>query len=256
MIQDTAAQRREGSPTGRQRINSVVRAIASLEQIASSASGLTVRESSDLVGIESQTTYHLVHTLEDMQFIARGIDRRYRLGVRVGNLIEPFSRQFSAPDYLNKLVRALAQETGETSYGVGWVGQEIVVLSVVAGTNAVRTAEMPHGHHEHAHSRAAGKLLLAHATAERRQAYLSHHPAVPLRSNTLVSEADLGREFARIREHGLARDIVEFAPGVSLMAAALNNGDSPFSIAFSAPADRFRQNYAHYERVIRRIASS
>lgn len=255
-MEKTSKQRPKDSSGGRQQINSVVRAITILQEISRSTNGMTVKEISDLVGIERQTTYHLVHTLEDLQMIARDVDRRYRLGVRVGNLIEPFQRQFSAPDYLNTLVRTLAQETGETSYGVGWSQGQIVVLSVSQGTNPVRTAEMPHGHYEHAHSRAAGKLLLAYSPMDRRRDYLSRHPAVRLTEHTLIAPADLDKEFTRIRQQGFATDLEEFAIGVCCMAAPLEKGSSPFSIAFSAPAARFQENAKNYTAIIKRIAAT
>ncbi|WP_066469591.1 IclR family transcriptional regulator [Bosea sp. WAO] len=254
-MEQTSKRSTKEASGGRQQINSVVRAVNILQAIAKSVNGLTVREISDLIGIERQTTYHLVHTLDDLQMIARDVDRRYRLGVRIGNLIEPFQRQFSAPDYLNELVRTLARETGETSYGVGWSQGEIVVLSVAPGTNPVRTAEMPHGHYEHAHARAAGKLLLAYSPIDRRRDYLARHPSIRLTDHTLTTAAELDKEFTRIRQQGFATDLEEFAMGVCCMAAPLEKGSSPFSIALSAPAERFRENAEVYTAAIKRISA-
>lgn len=228
-------------PTARARINSVARAMNILIAIARSEYGLSVREIADAVGIERQTAYHLVHTLADMGFIARDERRNYRLGLKVGVLAEAFQHQFSAPDHLRPLVRSLAATTGETCYAVGWWQGEIVTLDVARGTNAVRAAEVPHGQYQHAHARAAGKVLLAFAPGTRVREYLANKPLTALTPNTLSDPTALQGEFAAIRTNGYAIDDEEFALGVCCMAVPLEGGTAPFALALSAPAERFRE---------------
>ncbi len=226
--------------SGRLRINSVVRGVNILTAIARSDQGLSVREIAESIGVERQTAYHLVHTLEDEGFISRDDRRNYRLGLRVGILADAFQRQFSAPEHLQPLVRALAAETGETCYAVGWWQGEIVTIDVARGTNAVRAAEVPHGQYLHAHARAAGKVLLAYAPTGRAAEYLMRQPLTRLTPNTLTDLDALRREFAAIRANGYGIDNEEFAEGVCCMAMPLEDGTAPFALALSAPAERFR----------------
>jgi len=240
----------------RQRINSVARAVNILLAISRSEQGLTVKEISDALGIERQTTYHLVHTLAAMNMIARDEQRRYQLGLRIGNLTDAFQRQFSAPDYLRPLVRDLATASGETCYAVGWWQGEIVTLAVVRGTSAIQAAEVPHGQYGDAHARAAGKLLLAFAPFSRRNDYLQRHPLRTRTANTITEVKRLDAEFVRIRDQEYAVDDEEFALGVCCMAVPLDGGGAPFALALSAPADRFRERFDSYLQSARRVANN
>jgi len=235
--------------SGRLQINSVVRGVNILTAIARSDQGLSVREIAEAIGVERQTAYHLVHTLEDTGFIARDDQRNYRLGLRVGALAEAFGRQFSAPDYMLPLVRGLAHETGETCYVVGWWRGEIVIIEVAAGANAIRSAEMPHGQYLHAHARAAGKVLLAYAATARMAEYLlNHQPLAKLTENTITDFKSLQAEFARIRAEGVGYDNEEFAPGISCMAMPLEAGTAPYALALSAPSERFQAFRETYQQ--------
>lgn len=236
------------------RINSVARAINILMEIANSDQGLAAREISEILGIERQTTYHLLHTLLSLRVIARDEQRRYRIGLNVGLLSAAFQRQFSAPEYLRPMVHALADATGETCYAVGWWQEEIVTLAVVRGVNAVATAEVPHGQYRDAHARAAGKLLLALAPLSRSYEYLQRHPLKKRTQRTITSKAELDVEFRSIQAHRFAVDDEEFVECVSCLAVPLEGGHSPYAIALSAPADRLRAQRETYLDLARRFA--
>jgi len=236
------------------RINSVARAINILMEIANSDQGLAAREISEILGIERQTTYHLLHTLLSLRVIARDEQRRYRIGLNVGLLSAAFQRQFSAPAYLHPTVHALANATGETCYAVGWWQEEIVTLAVVRGVNAVATAEVPHGQYRDAHARAAGKLLLALAPLSRSYEYLQRHPLERRTPRTITTKADLDVEFRFIQAHMFAVDDEEFAEGVSCLAVPLEGGHASYAIALSAPAVRLRAQRETYLDLARRFA--
>ncbi len=128
----------------------------------------------------------------------------------------------------------------------GWWQGEIVTLAVMPGSNAIQAAEVPHGQYEFAHSRAAGKLLLALAPLTRRRDYLARHPLVARTPRSITQPDALDAELARIRKQGHAVDDEEFAAGVCCLAVALDGGESPFALALSAPAMRFRDRFAEY----------
>jgi len=230
----------------RLRINSVGRAVNILIEISRSDSGLTARELSERLGIERPTTYHLLHTLSALSMVSRSDDGCVKLGLRVGELARAFERQFSAPEYLVPIVDHLSRATGETCYAVGWWDGEIVTLAVSRGAHTVRAAEVPRGQYGHAHSRAAGKLLLSKAPSGRRSTYLASHPLERKTPFTIVDRAALETEFDRIRAADLALDREEFAEGVCCLAVPLGGADAPFALALSAPKARFEANETAY----------
>ena len=162
------------APT-RQRVQSVSRALAILREVAA-AEGLTVQEISRRVGLRPPTTYHLVHTLADEGFLARGERGRYRLGSSVGSLAQAFRRQIAPPAHLLPHLRSVGLRTGEASHIVGWSNGEIMVLGQVPGRHPVSVTEFAVGTVGDAHARSSGKLLLAFADAETRAEYLRLHP--------------------------------------------------------------------------------
>jgi IclR family transcriptional regulator, acetate operon repressor len=243
-----------GPAAPRPRVQSAARAIGILLAIAQSENGLTTKQISDQVNIGRQATYHLLHTLTSTGMVTRDDGNRYVLGIRVGTLAEGFARQLAPAEHLAPLVRALAQETGETSYASGWWGGEITAMSVARGTNPVQAAEVPQGHVGDAHARASGKLLLARATPAVREGYLAAHPLRKLGPNTITSRAALDRELAEIRDRGYSVDDQEFADGLYCMAIPLDHGYSPFVLAISGPRPRMLEHRERYLATLRRIA--
>jgi DNA-binding IclR family transcriptional regulator len=234
----------------RQHVQSVSRALGILGEVAGSSEGLSVQEISKRLGLRPPTTYHLVHTLADEGFLARGEQGRYRLGAAVAALAKAFRRQITAPAQLLPYIRSIASKTGEASHIVGWNSGEIMVLGQVPGRHAVSVTEFAVGTVGNAHARSSGKLLLAFADDDTRDAYLRLHPAGRRTSSTLVEPAELERELEAIRNRGYAVDLEEFEPGVCCLAAPVDAGDALFAFSLLAPRERFLENFETYVEVV------
>jgi DNA-binding IclR family transcriptional regulator len=249
----------EGSPeteAPKPRVQSAARTIGILLAIAQTENGLTTKEISEQVNIGRQATYHLLHTLTATGMVARDDGGRYVLGLRVSTLAEGFSRQLSPSEHLAPIVRAVAHETGETSYASGWRDDEIMTLSFARGTNPLQAAELPAGYIGDGHARASGKLLLAMATPSQRETYLTSHEMRSLTPSTITDPAELELEFEKVREQGYALDREEFSPGLSCLAVPFDRGYSPFALAASGPSERVLANLDQYLGILRRAVSS
>ena len=234
------------------RIQSVARAVRVLEAIAKSTEGLTAVEIAAELSLNRATVYHLVHTLGSVGYVVQGPERRFRLAVGLGRLVEGFERQVTSTDFL-PLVRALSEKTGETTYVAARQGARFVLLCSVPGHHPVGVAMSDIGPIEAVHARASGKLLLALAPEELRDDYLAAHPLTRVTDSTITDGAVLRAELAAIAEAGYATDEGEYSAGVSCMAVPL--ADGPYALALSAPHDRFRTNFADYLAVAMAIAS-
>jgi IclR family transcriptional regulator, acetate operon repressor len=236
------APTREAAPP----VQSVARALAILRYVASNALGVTARDVSETLRLRRPTVYHLLNTLVADGFLARGDDRRYRLGLAVAALAEAFRRSIAPPDRLVAHLRSLSLRTGEPTYVTGWVDADIVVLARIPGQHPVSVSEFPLGMVGDAHARSSGKLLLAFAPPVVRDAYLAAHPPVALTPNTIVDVAALEREFVEIRNRGFALDSEEFTLGVCCLAAPLDAGAAPYVISLAAPRERFAERLDEY----------
>jgi IclR family transcriptional regulator, acetate operon repressor len=235
------------------RIQSVARAAGLLNEIARSRAGLTAQELSTATGLSRATTYHLIQTLSAVGYIAAGADRRYRISIGAGAIVEGFERHVVPEDFL-PLARALAQRTGETAYVAGRSGPELVLLCSVPGHHRVSVANSPVGPIEHGHARASAKLLLALAPEDARERYLAANPLTRMTGHTITSRGELLEEFERIRQARYSSDLEEFHEGVCCFAAPLARGAAPYALALSEPKARLDANRDEYLAAVRQMA--
>jgi IclR family acetate operon transcriptional repressor len=238
------------------RIQSVARASQLLLWVAQQPRGATAKEIAVAQGLALPTTYHLVNTLVDQGFLAKDGQRRYVLGRSAGVLAQAYLRGKSVSESLLAAVRDLAERTRETAYLADWGERDIRVLASVEGSMMVRVAEVSSGPYEHAHSRASGKVLLAYAPEDLREAYLRAHPLVPLTPNTITDREELDRELKRIRRRGFAFDLEEFSVGVSCIGApVLQDGRFVAALGVSVPTERFKKQRQELTDTLLEIAA-
>jgi IclR family acetate operon transcriptional repressor len=220
------------------RIQSVTRAAALLECVATDPAGRTVREVAAALGIPLPTAYHLLNTLVDAGFVAKSEGRRYQLGTRIGLLAEAFLAQVSAPNHLMEHVRDLALRTGETAYLSAWRHGDAMLLSVVEGHRAVRVAGLHLGYAGTTHARASGKVLLASGPRGTLERYLETHDIVSHTRRRPGGAGALRLELDRVRKQGYAIDEEEFSEGVVCIAAPV--ADGTLALGISTPVARYQ----------------
>jgi IclR family acetate operon transcriptional repressor len=241
----TSSQLSEDSTSTKTRIQSVARASQILLWVANRADGATAKEIAIAQGLALPTTYHLLNTLVDEGLLAKDVHRRYILGRSSAILAQAYLRGKSVPESLLSAVRDLARRTEETAYLADWGEHDIRVLASVEGSHMVRVAEVGGGPYHHGHARANGKVLLAFARPEIRDAYLRSHPLVPITRSTICDPDAFERELARIRKRGYAYDEEEFAVGVSCVAAPLlQDGQLIAALGLSVPTERLKKHRA------------
>jgi IclR family acetate operon transcriptional repressor len=234
------------APRGRTRIQSVSRGCQLLLWLAGRAQGATAKEVAYANGLSLSTTYHLLNTLADHGLLAKDAKRRYRLGRGTATLARAYLGGAPVPEALLRGLRELATRTQETVFLADWGDHEIRVVAAVEGTHLLRVADVIHGPYDDANARANGKVLLAYAPPELRQAYLREHPLPRRTSRTICDRTELLEELARVRARGYAYDEEEFVEGVCCVAAPLLADDGVVVAAFSVsvPTTRFATSRA------------
>jgi IclR family transcriptional regulator, acetate operon repressor len=246
-----------GGDAGGTRIRSVARASQLLLWVAQQPRGATAKEIAQAQGLALPTTYHLLNTLVDQGLLAKGPDRQYILGRGTAILAHAYLRGRAVPDNLLAGVRELARRTEETAYLADWGEHDIRVLASVEGSQIVRVASVGSGSYEHAHARANGKVLLAYAPLEVRQAYLRAHPLVPLTDSTITDPRELEKELEGTRKRGYAYDEEEFSVGLSCVGAPLLlDGHLVAALGLSVPTDRFKQRRAELTKALLEVVAS
>lgn len=241
------------------RVQSVERAAQVLVAIASMPENeRTVKGLVKALGTTVPTMYHLLNTLVDVKLLTRDERRRYHLGVTVGHLAAAYYSQQRVSEELIAPLRGLTESTGESAYLSGWRDGDLEIFAQLAGTRAVRVMDLGPGYHGGAHARASGKVLLAFASPEQRQRYVSRHPLNKLTPRTITDPAAFARELERVATRGFASEEEEFCEGVACLSVPITEG--PFLLGaytISAPIERYRQlgdEYLSHLRIAARMA--
>jgi len=237
------------------RVQSAARTVDILQVVARADSkGISAKEISVELGLPRQVVYHLIHTLVHCDMLRKTGGNNYVLGLGVASLTHSFQRQMKTADTLGVYAEQAAVATGETAYVVGWVDDDIVVLSSASGRAMIQAAEVPPGTAGDAHARASGKLLLAMATSTELEAYLGSHSLTPRTPNTITSRAQLDAELARVREQRYSVERDEYAIGLSCMAVPIGSTPSRLALGISAPSERFGMMFDSNLRTLHKLA--
>ncbi|MFJ6453922.1 IclR family transcriptional regulator [Paenarthrobacter sp. NPDC091669] len=235
------------------RIQSVSRAVQILIAVAESE-GLQAKEVSERFGLSLPTTYHLLTTLAAEGMVTKDEGRYFRLGPRAAIISEAYSRADVVPSNYTRAIHSLAQSTGETTYLSVWRNGAVKVLATAEGIHAVRVVGLDAGYSDNIHARASGKLLLAFAAAEVREAAIKQMRFTPLTPNTITKKKDFGQELEAIRERGHSFDKQEFQLGVDCVCFPIFQSDHVTAcITISSPSARFVETK---EALIARLAET
>jgi IclR family acetate operon transcriptional repressor len=148
---------------GRRSVGSVARAVALLDALAGSESGLGVNELARRIGVNASTASRLLATLQEGGLVTRDPGGGpYRLGLRLVTLADRVLAQQDVRALARPLLMRLAAETGETAT-LSLPGDEaaITVDFVPSPSSVVSMARV--GRPSIPHATATGKVMLAFA---------------------------------------------------------------------------------------------
>jgi DNA-binding IclR family transcriptional regulator len=147
----------------RRSVGSVARAVALLDALAASESGLGVNELARRIGVNASTASRLLATLQESGLVTReGGGGPYRLGLRLVTLADRVLAQQDVRTLARPLLMRLVDDTGETAT-LSLPGDEaaITVDFVPSPSSVVSMARV--GRPSIPHATAAGKVMLAFA---------------------------------------------------------------------------------------------
>lgn len=228
-------------------IQSVSRASRILLAVASAPDGMAAKDVAEAFGLALPTTYHLLSTLAFEGLLEKDAQRRYVVGPKAAVIAHAMMRDAAPPEAYVRVLRRLAEETGEMAYLSAWRRGRIEVLDTVAGNHAVAVGAIDTGFYGNPHARATGKLLLAFADEIVREAVLRATPLQALTPHTITDEARLYEELDRVRAAGYAYDREEYAEGVTCVSTPISEaGVVVAALTISAPTERFLANEERY----------
>jgi DNA-binding IclR family transcriptional regulator len=217
-------------------VGSVARALAVLDALGASDSGLGVSELARLIGVNASTASRLLATLERDGFVEREPGGPYRLGLKLVALADRVLARLDVRALARPLLERLVAVTGETATLSVPGEQAAITIDFVVPSESTVASIARLGRPSVAHATAAGKVMLAFGpTAAEDPVQL-----VAYTDRTITNPDELGRHLAAVREHGFAEAVGEREPDLAALAAPVRGraGELVAILGLQGPASR------------------
>ncbi len=231
----------------RRSVASVARALALLDALAASETGLGVNELARRIGVNASTASRLLGTLQDAGVVERAEGGPYRLGLKLLTLSDRVLAQLDVRQLARPLLARLVGETGETAtLSLPGEGEAITVDFVPSPSSVVSMARV--GRPSISHATAVGKVMLAFAntgtdtdtdTVPDPRAGIAR-PLSAYTERTITDPAKLAKELAAVRERGWAEAVGERERDLGALAAPVlgRGGKLAAILGLQGPAAR------------------
>ena len=218
----SAAPAAVDKPVAGRTVQSLERAFALLDVIASSDEAVSLADLSRATGLHTSTAFHLIKTLVVLGYVRQEASRRYCVGPRLfmqaaGAFNENTLVKFATPH-----LRRLADETGETAHLAVRADAGIAVIAKVEARSSIRTSDRL-GTIRPAHATAIGKVLLADLPLGELDAWLAAADLRPCTPTTITRPDTLRADLQRVATSGVAIDDGEFNAELRCLAAPVRN---------------------------------
>ena len=221
-----------GSPGG---IQSVVRAMTTLETIASQGGVLGVSQIAARSGLSVPTVHRIVRTLVDLGYLRQEPSRLYALGPRLLLLADSSSATMRST--AQRHLAHLVDELGETANLAVLDGSQVAYVAQVPSRHAMRMFTEV-GKRVMPHCTAVGKALLLDLPADDVRVLLQRN-GMPRRTDRTITDPDVYVEhLSAAARDGFTVDDGEQEVGVRCVAVPVRNAPVRLALSISGPAPR------------------
>jgi len=213
----------------------VARALALLDELAASETGLGVNELARRIAVNPSTASRLLATLESGGLVQRDGQGPYRLGLRLVTLADRVLSRLDLQALARPVLVDLMQSTGETAtLSVPGEREAITVDSVPSRSSVVSMARL--GRPSISHATAVGKVMLAFGGG----GVPPERDLVALTDRTITDRRALVAEVDSVRERGYGTVFGEREQDVNAIAAPVfdNTGALAAILGLQGPASR------------------
>src|ERR1700751_2112832 len=228
-------------PMGRDKggIQALDRAFLILDIIADAGGEAKLTEISTIAGLNVSTCHHLISTLYNWGYVARGArSKPYVLGSRILHLSAACLRQVDLPRRAQNYVDRLSDQTGESVQLAIMQDTNLVHILRRESRHAVRVDAGLGGNAGAAHATATGKAILAWLPPNELDRIVADKGLTAFTPQTITDIEALKEELRLTRRRGYSIDREEFRPGVICLGAAIRDhaGAVVGAISVSSPA--------------------
>ena len=237
-------------PSDRPPVESVDRALALLQLLSRSGSGLTLDELTHSSGLPKSSLHRTLAALKRRGFATQQRETgRYFLGPEMLRTAFDFHERLDVRALLRPLLVRLREEFNETVHVGVLDGGDVVYMDKLESSHPIKMTSAIGGRNP-SHCTGVGKVLLAwtYPSDASIRAFVAEFGPLRRRTrNTITTTSALAKEMGRIRERGYALDLEESELGVRCIAFPVFVGRSvpQAAISVSAPRERLSDRRLH-----------
>ncbi len=241
---ETGEHKRKESPKPEGGVQSIMRALSVLDQLARCDDGMTLTELARSVALPPSSAHRILTTLQRHRFVRfEPATMSWLVGVQAFVVGNAFARSRDVVALAIPHLRRLMAKTGETANFFMLEGEEVICMAQVQSQQAIRAISRPGGGVE-MHRSAAGKAILANMPKAEVDRIVEGNTLRRYTEHTIVTQEALLQELVGIRQRGFSIDNEEFSLGLRCIAAPVfdENGAVHAAISLAGPAARITTN--------------
>ena len=201
------------------RLTSIEKALAVLDAFGGGRPSLTINQLCTELGLPRPTVHRILKQLASKGFVRQLPSRRYQIGMRLFELGSLVSDQVMLRVPAIPHMHSLYERVDGAVYLSVWDGDGVLHLDCLPSRNEPPLPARAGGRWT-AHCSSMGKVLLAHASTEDRDRYLSR-PLRPVTRHTIVDRAELLAHLEKVKRQGYGTTVEESLLGVFGIAAPI-----------------------------------
>ncbi len=239
----------EGSGDGAYHVQALDRGLDVLCKIAESAEGIPLEGVMKATKLSKATAFRLIWNLERRGFVRRSHNGGYALGHKVLELTDAYQQQFPLADLSIPYLRALRDETSETTGLIVRAEDARVCVMCLDSPKAVRRT-LHLGNMGPLYRGAAGRMLLAHLPRDEQERCLDGVDRIEHANGTSISKEEFLLDLIRMRAEGVALSYMDSEPDIWAVAAPVfdRTGIVVAAIACTGPVNRFEEEHVAHCR--------
>ncbi len=220
-------------------VNSVFRAIRILDSLGQHKEGATVTDISRMLQFPKSTTHEILATLEQENVVAKDLNNRYFLGLKLFELGSMAQFDLEIRRVAGPFLRQLNSELDETVHLTVLDGDEVLYVDCLESSKRLRTYSVV-GVRAPLHCTSVGKAILAFLDKDEQQRILTMLTLEKFTENTIIDKSFLLDELPAIAQRGYAVDNMEHEDGLRCVGAPIRNrmGKVFAAISVSGPSQR------------------
>lgn len=237
-------------------VQSVDRAVTVLEILARHGEA-GVTEIAEELGVHKSTAFRLVGALEQRRLVEQTADRgKYELAYGIVRLAGAASAQMEITRESRASCEQLAEESGEGVNIAVLDHDEAINVSQIRALRSVSAYNWV-GQRTPLHATSSGKVLLAYAPAEHREALLAQG-LERFTDHTVCDARDLQADLAEVRRRGWSSTKEELEIGLNAIACPIHGAEGAVVAALSISGPSYRlapEVFAQLAEMVRTAAT-